>query len=79
MHLKETAPVVIEDIKTTIIKKWRKKMIISLIAVMLLLGLSRIAYDKSVGEMFLSVSIVVGLYAIYCIINFITLKKKLKN
>ncbi len=46
---------------------------------MLLLGLSRIAYDKSVGEMFLSVSIVVGLYAIYCIINFITLKKKLKN
>ncbi|MBQ4408154.1 MAG: hypothetical protein II852_14235 [Bacteroidales bacterium] len=79
MHLKETAPVVIEDIKTTIIKKWRKKMIISLITAILLFGLSRIAYDKSVGVMFLSVSIVVGLYAIYCIINFITLKKKLKN
>lgn len=78
-HLKKTAPVVTEDIKTTIIKKWRKKMIISLIAAILLLGLSRIAYDKTAGVMFLSVSIVVGLYAIYCTINFITLKKKLKN
>ncbi|MCR5455361.1 MAG: hypothetical protein K6F33_10275 [Bacteroidales bacterium] len=76
-NLTDTAPVATEDIKTTIIKKWRKKMIISLIAAILLLGISRIAVDESVGIFFLSIAIVVGIYAIYSTINFITLKKKL--